>query len=375
MKFFVRLWAMIVKEVLQLRRDRPTMAMMLLIPIMQLVLFGFAINLDPKGLPTAVLTSDHSALARSLTAALGNTGYFRFTHEVATETEANSLLQRGDVQFIITIPPDFMRKLVRGEHPQIIVEADGVDPATITPAMNAVSHTLTQTMATELKGPLGAHRPNTPPIELILHRRYNPAGLTRYNLVPGLIGVILTMTTVMMTSLAVTRERERGTLENLMAMPINPVQVMVGKITPYILIGGLQVAMIVAAGWAVFDVPFFGSFSTFVLATLLYITINLAIGFAISTVAKNPLQAMQMSIFFILPTIMMTGFAFPFRGMPAWAQVIGEVLPTTPYLRIVRGVMLKGATIEHLYADLATLCLMLLVVTAVAIKRYRLTLD
>ena len=373
--FFGRLWAMIIKEALQLRRDRLTFAMMFIVPIVQLVLFGFAINADPKGLPTAVLVSEHSELSRSILAAIGSTGYFTITREAATEAEADALLQRGDVQFVITIPGDLTKKLIRGENPQIAVEADATDPATTGPAMNAVTQAVNQTLARELRGPLATQRPKDAPVEVVLHKRYNPAGITRYNIVPGLLGVILTMTMVMMTALAVTRERERGTMENLLAMPVKPIEVMIGKIAPYVLIGGVQVAVIVIMAKLLFGVPFVGSFWLFAVATLLFITINLAIGFAFSTLAQNQLQAMQMSFFFMLPSILLSGFAFPFRGMPGWAQVIGEAIPATHFLRIVRGLMLKGATAAQMSEELAVLVLMLVIVMAVAISRYRVTLD
>ncbi len=373
--FFARLWAMIIKEALQLRRDRLTFAMMFVVPIVQLVLFGFAINADPKGLPTAVLVSEHSELSRSIIAAIQNTGYFTITREAATEAEADALLQRGDVQFVVTIPADLTKKLVRGEDPQISVEADATDPATTGPAMSAVSQAVNQTLARELKGPLAGERPRDSPVEIVLHKRYNPEGVTRYNIVPGLLGVILTMTMVMMTALAVTRERERGTMENLLAMPVKPIEVMAGKIAPYVLIGMVQVAVIITAARLLFGVPFVGSVGLFAVATLLFITINLAIGFAFSTLAQNQLQAMQMSIFFLLPSILLSGFAFPFRGMPEWAQAIGEFIPATHFLRIVRGLMLKGATVAQMSEQLAVLALMLVVVVAVAISRYRVTLD
>lgn len=373
--FFARLWAMFIKEALQLRRDRLTFAMMFVVPIVQLVLFGFAINADPKGLPTAVLVSEHSQLSRSIVAAIGNTGYFTITREAATEAEADALLQRGDVQFVITIPGDLTKKLVRGENPQISVEADATDPATTGPAMSAVTEAVNQTMRRELTGPLGSQRGKDAPVGIVLHKRYNPEGITRYNVVPGLLGVILTMTMVMMTALAVTRERERGTMENLLAMPVSPLEVMIGKIAPYVLIGAVQVAVIVIMAELMFGVPFVGSFGLFAVATLLFITINLAIGFAFSTLAQNQLQAMQMSFFFMLPSILLSGFAFPFRGMPGWAQAIGEAIPATHYLRIVRGVMLKGVTTAQAAEELAVLVLMLVIVVAVAISRYKVTLD
>jgi ABC-2 type transport system permease protein len=375
MGFLSRLWAMIVKEALQLRRDKLTFAMMFALPIMQLVLFGFAINADPKGLPTAILAYEHSDLSRSLIAAVGSTGYFTIVTEAQTEAEANELLQRGEVQFVITIPPDLRRKLIRGEKPAIAVEADATDPATTGPAISAVAQAVNQTLARELKGPLASLRQGEPPVDVVLHRRYNPEGVTRYNIVPGLLGIILTMTMVMMTSLAVTRERERGTMENLLAMPVRPIEVMAGKIAPYILIGGVQVAVVLMAARVLFGVPFAGSFGLFAVATLLFITVNLAIGFAFSTVARNQLQAMQMSFFFLMPSILLTGFAFPFRGMPGWAQTLGEVLPATHFLRIVRGLMLKAADLQQLSHEIAVLCLMLVIVSALAVSRYRVTLD
>jgi ABC-2 type transport system permease protein len=373
--FFARLWAMFIKEALQLRRDRLTFAMMFIVPIVQLVLFGFAINADPKGLPTAVLVSEHSELSRSILAAIGSTGYFTITREAATEAEADALLQRGDVQFVITIPADLTKKLIRGENPQIAVEADATDPATTGPAMSAVTQAVNQTLAREMKGPLSSQRSKDAPVEIVLHKRYNPEGITRYNIVPGLLGVILTMTMVMMTALAVTRERERGTMENLLAMPVKPIEVMTGKIAPYVLIGAVQVAVILTMARILFAVPFVGSIGLFAVATLLFITINLAIGFAFSTLAQNQLQAMQMSFFFMLPSILLSGFAFPFRGMPDWAQAIGEAIPATHFLRIVRGLMLKGATAAQMSQELAVLTLMLVIVVAVAISRYRVTLD
>lgn len=373
--FFARLWAIMIKEALQLRRDRLTFAMMFAVPIMQLILFGFAINADPRGLPAAVLVSEHSALSRQIVQAIANTGYITITVEAANEAEADELLQRGEVQFVISIPPDLTRRLVRGEQPQVAVEADATDPATTGPAINAITQAVTQTLARELSGPLASHRPKDSPVEVIMHRRYNPEGITRYNIVPGLLGIILTMTMVMMTALAVTRERERGTMENLLAMPVKPFEVMAGKIAPYIVIGGVQVAVVLGASKLLFGVPFAGSFVLFAVATLLFITVNLAIGFAFSTIAQNQLQAMQMSFFFLMPSILLTGFAFPFRGMPGWAQMIGEMMPATHFLRIVRGVMLKAATVPQVAEELAVLCFMLVVVAAVAVSRYRVTLD
>ena len=375
MGFLHRLLAMIIKEGLQLRRDRLTFGMMFGIPIMQLILFGFAINNDPKGLPTAVLASDQSAMTRALVSAIGNTGYFSMNHSVSTEAEADSLLQRGAIQFVITIPGDFTRHLIRHEKAQIVIEADATDPATIGGALAAVNQATSQTLARELGGPLAAYQQGPAPIDVLLHRRYNPEGITRFNVVPGLLGVILTMTMVMMTALAVTRERERGTMENLLAMPVRPIEVMVGKIAPYILIGGIQVLVILTAARILFGVPFEGSVALFAMATLLFITVNLALGFTFSTIAQNQLQAMQMSFFFLMPSILLSGFAFPFRGMPEWAQAIGEVLPVTHFLRVVRALMLKGASFDQIAGEIASLSLMLVIVAVIAVSRYRVTLD
>lgn len=375
MGFLHRLLAMVYKEALQLRRDRLTFAMMFGIPIMQLVLFGFAINNDPKGLPTAVLASDHSAITRSLISTIGNTGYFSFTNAVSTEKEADELLQRGAVQFIITIPGDFTRKLIRRERAQIVIEADATDPATTSGALATVDQAISQTLNREFTGPLALYRTGENSAEVLLHRRYNPESITRYNVVPGLLGIILTMTMVMMTALAVTRERERGTMENLLAMPVRPIEVMVGKIAPYIIIGAIQVSVVLIAAKILFGVPFVGSFTLFGIATLLFITVNLALGFTFSTISQNQLQAVQMSFFFLMPSILLSGFAFPFRGMPEWAQAIGEALPVTHFLRIVRGLMLKGASFEQIASEVAVLLLMLVIVSVVAISRYRVTLD
>jgi len=375
MSVLLRLWAIIVKEVQQLRRDRLTFAMMFGIPIVQLVLFGFAINADPRELPVAILSSDQTQITRAITAAITNTGYFRVVKLASSESEADTLLQRGDVQFVIDIPGDFTRNLIRHQKAQIAIEADATDPATVGPAVSAVNEAVSFTLNRELAGVLSSYRAGAGPVDVILHRRYNPEGITRYNVVPGLLGIILTMTMVMMTALSVTRERERGTMENLLAMPVRPFEVMAGKIAPYILIGGVQVAVVLIAANLMFGVPFAGSFSIFAFATILFITVNLALGFTFSTIAQNQLQAMQMSFFFLMPAILLSGFAFPFRGMPGWAQAIGEVLPTTHFLRIVRGVMLKAATFDQLAPEMAVLALMLVVVSAIAISRYRVTLD
>ena len=375
MGFFSRLMAMIRKEALQLRRDRLTFAMMFGMPIMQLVLFGYAINSDPKGLPSAVMAADNSAITRSIVAALGNTGYFNFVRTATSEAEANDLLQKGEVQFVVTVPADFTRRLIRRERAQIAVEADATDPATTGNALGAVEAAVNAALGHDLVGPLATLAGRPGPVEVIVHRRYNPEGITRFNVVPGLLAIILTMTMVMMTALAVTREYERGTMENLLAMPVRPIEVMIGKIAPYIVIGAVQVVVVLIAARLLFQVPIVGSLTVLALATLLFITVNLAVGFTFSTIADNQLQAMQMSFFFMLPSILLSGFAFPFRGMPGWAQGIGELLPATHFLRIVRGLMLKGASPAEIASEVAALVILLVVVGAVAMSRYRVTLD
>ncbi|RJF85242.1 ABC transporter permease [Azospirillum cavernae] len=372
---FSRLLAVMVKELIQMRRDRLTFAMMVGVPILQLILFGFAINADPKRLPTAVLTADVSPFARSLVAALGNSGYFDIGRAVSGEAELDRLLATGQVQFAITIPAGFSRDLQRGERPVLLVEADATDPAATSNALSALSVIARQALDPDLVGPLAALRSTPDPIELRVHRRYNPEGITQYNVVPGLMGVVLTMTMVMMTALAVTRERERGTMENLLAMPVRPFEVMLGKIVPFIGVGYVQVLLIVGAARLLFGVPIVGSLLLLSAVLVVFIAANLAVGFTFSTLAKNQLQAMQMSFFFFLPSMLLSGFMFPFRGMPGWAQAVGEILPLTHFLRIVRGILLKGNGFADIVGELAPLLAFLLVVTVVALKRYRQTLD
>ena len=370
-----RTLAVFVKEFQQMLRDRLTFAMAVGVPILQLVLFGYAINTDPKGLPTAVVASPGGPLTRSLLAALQNTGYFRIVATGLSEAEADRLIARGDVQFMVAIPPDFERRVLRGEQPPLLVSVDATDPAASGNAIAALNAVATQALAHDLVGPLRALNPGAAPYELRVHRRYNPEGLSRYNIVPGLIGTILTMTMVMLTSLAMTRERERGTMENLLATPVLPAEVMVGKILPYVVIGYVQLGVILGAAWLLFEVPMEGSFVLLMAMIGVFIVANLAVGFTFSTLARNQLQAMQMTFFFFLPSILLSGFMFPFRGMPGWAQQLGEVLPLTHFLRIVRGILLKGNDASLLLAELWPMLAFMLVAGIVALKRYRQTLD
>ncbi|MBI2379605.1 MAG: ABC transporter permease [Gammaproteobacteria bacterium] len=369
-----RLWAVVLKEFIQMRRDRLTFAMMIGIPLIQLTLFGFAINADPKGLPLALRLGEETSLTRSLHAALVQTGYFRLSAVTASEREAERLLATGEAQFVLDVPAGFSRRVWRGESPALLVEADATDPSATGNALAALAQLPATALREDLKGPLA--RPGAPPpFELRIHRRYNPEGISQYNIVPGLMGVILTMTMIMMTALAVTREHERGTMENLLAMPTRPLEVMLGKILPYILIGYTQVAVILLAARYTFAVPMLGSLPLLLAAILVFILANLSVGIMFSALARNQTQAMQMSFFFFLPSILLSGFMFPFRGMPAWAQIIGEVLPLTHFLRIVRGILLKGNGFADIWGHTWPLLLFLLAVLLIGMTRYRQTLD
>ena len=368
-----RLWAMIVKEFTQMRRDRLTFAMMLGIPVIQMLLFGFAINSDPRHLPTAVLLADHGPQARTVLHALENSTYFDFVREVKSETEGRDLLARGQTQFVVNVPENFSRDLLRGDRPAILVEADATDPAATGQAVGSLATLFNQALANDLKGPLAFLAGTDGPIDVRVHALYNPEANTQYNIVPGLMGVILTMTMVMITGLAITRER--GTMETLLSMPTRPAEVLVGKIVPYIMVGYIQVALILAASHWIFHVPMLGNLALLLGAVFVFITANLSLGITISTVAKNQLQAMQMTFFFFLPSILLSGFMFPFRGMPHWAQCLGEIFPLTHFLRIVRGILLKGNGVPDIARDLWPLALFALVVLTVGVKRYRQTLD
>lgn len=371
-----RTLAVFIKEFQQMLRDRLTFAMAIGVPVLQLVLFGYAINTDPKGLPTALVAADTSPMARSIAASLQNTGYFRITHQGTSEAEAERLLAAGEVQFMVVIPPQFGQRLVRGERPAMLLAADATDPSASGNALAALNAAAGQALQRELTGVLRTLQPGPDaPYEVVVHRRYNPEGLSRYNIVPGLVGTILTMTMVMLTSLAMTRERERGTMENLLATPVLPAEVMVGKILPYVLIGYVQLAVILGAAWLLFQVPMEGSVLLLLAMIGVFIVANLGVGFTFSTLARNQLQAMQMTFFFFLPSMLLSGFMFPFRGMPQWAQWLGELLPLTHFLRIVRGIMLKGSEAGLLLGELWPMLAFMTAAAAVALARYRQTLD
>lgn len=370
-----RLWAVVLKEFIQMRRDRVTFGMMVGIPLLQLMLFGFAINSDPRHLPTALRIADHGPFARTLVAALRQSEYFTITREALTEAEAARLLQLGEVQFVINIPEDFSRRLLRGERPTVLVEADATDPAATGPAIAAARALASSVFDRDLIGPLNRLKGKPGPVDFQIHAHYNPENITQFNVVPGLMGVVLTMTMVVITALAITRERERGTMENLLATPVRPFEVMVGKILPYIAVGYVQVTLILIAAHYLFHVPMVGNIALVYVVALLFIAANLAMGITFSTLAKNQLQAVQMAFFFFLPSILLSGFMFPFRGMPEWAQWIGSCLPLTHFLRIVRGILLKGNGLDEISPELWPLLLFLAVAMAVGVKRYRQTLD
>ncbi len=372
---FHRLWAIVLKEFIQMRRDRVTFGMMVGIPLLQLTLFGYAINSDPRHLPTALRSADHGQFARSLVAALRQSEYFSVVREAETEAEAARMLQLGEVQFVVNIPEDFSRRLLRGERPTVLIEADATDPAATGPAIAAARTLAASVFDRDLTGPLARLRAKLGPIDFQIHAHYNPENITQYNVVPGLMGVVLTMTMVVITALAITRERERGTMENLLATPVRPFEVMVGKIIPYIVVGYIQMTLILIAAHFLFQVPMVGSLALVYGVSFLFIAANLAMGITFSTLAKNQLQAVQMAFFFFLPSILLSGFMFPFRGMPEWAQWIGSGLPLTHYLRIVRGILLKGSGLIEISPELWPLLAFLAIAMAIGVKRYRQTLD
>ncbi|MBR0929783.1 ABC transporter permease [Bradyrhizobium sp. CCBAU 53351] len=369
--FLRRSYAMLIKEFIQLRRDRVSFAMIVMLPVMQLMLFGYAINTTPHHLPSAVLLQEDSDLARSILKALENTAYFRFLYEVHDVEDFDNLLKSGKVLFGVEIPRGFERAVRRGDRPALLVAADATDPVAASSAIGSLG----MVVQTALKHDLYIGDPPEMPFEIRAHARYNPAASSSLNIVPGLVGTILTMTMLIFTALSVTREVERGTMESLLSMPIKPVEVMFGKIVPYVLVGFVQAFLIIGIGVGLFGVPVLGNLFLLALLSTLFITTNLSIGYTISTVVQNQLQAMQMSMMFFLPSILLSGFMFPFAGMPTWAQYVGECLPLTHYLRIVRAIMLKGATMQNLRFDTLALAALMLLAMTIAVTRFRRTLD
>ena len=369
-----RINAVLVKEFIQLKRDRLTFGMIVGVPLVELVMFGFAINSDPKHLPAAVFVQDNSAYTRAIVSAFGNSGYFRVVSVNTSEAEGDAQLARGDVAFVVTIPENFTRRLLRNERPQVLLEADASDPASASNALAAAAG-LAQTALAHERLAVAGVTGGAPPFEVVPHRSYNPEGISQYNTVPGLLGVILTMTMVMMPALALTREVERGTMENLLALPVTPLEVMLGKVLPYAGMGAVQVVIILCVAHWVFEVPMQGSYALLGAMLALFIACVSTLGYLISTLARTQMQAMQLTFFFFLPSMLLSGFMFPFRGMPEWAQHIGSLLPLTHFLRIVRGIMLKGAQFADVAPHIWPLALFLLTVATIALTRFRRTLD
>jgi len=372
-----RIVAVMIKEFTQLRRDRITYAMMLMLPLVQLVLFGYAINNDPRHMPAAVVSHDHGRLADAVVATLERTTYVDVKYLPRSEAEMDRLIRRGEVVLALTIPPDFSQRVLKGERAQILAEVDATDPTAAGGVAAAVSALPSFAFKHELKG--AAARPaGKAPFEVVVHRLYNPSGLTSFNIVPGLLAIILSMTLVMMTAMAVTREVERGTMESLLSTPATALEVMIGKLLPYVAVGLVQTTVVLLLSRLLFAVPMpqsaAGWFALSV-GIVLFITSNLALGYLVSTVVRSQLQAMQISMFYMMPSLFLSGFMFPFAGLPGWAQVIGEVIPITHFLRIVRGSMLKGQVLADMGPDLLVLGAFLLAVSAATVARSRTTLD
>ncbi|MDQ8755619.1 ABC transporter permease [Sphingosinicella sp. LHD-64] len=370
-----RTGAVLIKEFIQLTRDRITYALILAVPVIQMLLFGYAINTDPRHLPTAILVQENSVFARSVVSGIANSSYFDINHQVRNAAELDELVRTGQVQFAITIPGDFTRRVVRGDRAQILVEADATDPTATGSALAALAQLPREALRRDLTGAVAPPADPEQPFEIVVHRRYNPENITAYNIVPGLLGIVLTLTLVMMTAIGVTREQERGTMESLLATPVQPLEVMIGKLAPFVIVGMIQTALILIIGRVLFGVPMAGGWPGLILGTTLFIIGSLGLGFLISTLTRTQLQAMQLSVFYLLPSILLSGFMFPFRGMPDWAQWLGTLIPVTHFLRIVRGALLKGQGFADMGPSLLALAVFVCAVAALALARYRTTLD
>ncbi|TIV98667.1 MAG: ABC transporter permease [Mesorhizobium sp.] len=372
---FARLGALLIKEFIQMRRDRITFAMMLGVPLLQLVLFGFAINNDPKSLPTALVAMSNDQYTRAMVSALQMTGYYRFDHVSESAAEAEMLMAKGAVLFVVTIPADFARRVERGDSPQILIEADATDPSAASGAISTLSKVASQALLRAQGMQATAAETAKQQLQVVVHQRYNPEGISQYNIVPGLLGVILQMTMVMMTAMALTRETERGTMENLLAMPSSPTEIMLGKVLPFLVVGAVQVTVVLAAAKLLFGVPFVGSLTLLLSSVLVFVLSLVLLGYTISTLARSQMQAMQLTFFFFLPSLLLSGFMFPYRGMPGWAQILGEIFPLTHFLRITRAVMLKGADFSAVAAEIGWLAVFVAAFAGAALLRFRRTLD
>jgi ABC-2 type transport system permease protein len=371
----VRWWSIVLKEFTQLRRDRLTFAMIVGIPIVQMAIFGYGINTNPRHLDTAIISADSSDITRAFIRAMQDSSYFKIVGTLPDEAAGRDALARGKVLFVLNIPAGFTRQLLRGERPVLMIEADATDPTATAYALASLNGIVQSVTQKEITGPLAVLQGKPAPFSVTVHQFYNPENITQYNVVPGLMGVILTLTMVLMTGLAITRERERGTMENLLAMPATPIEVMSGKLIPYIGIGLIQATIILLAARFVFEVPFFGSVGAVYLSTLLFIAANLTVGITFSSLARNQLQAVQLGIFYFLPNILLSGFMFPFKGMPGWAQGIGNLLPLTYFNRLIRGILLKGNGWADSWQSVWPLAMFTLILMGVAVVTYRRTLD
>lgn len=370
-----RLLAVMIKEFIQMMRDKTTISMIIGIPLMQLILFGYAINTNPRNLPTAVVNPENSIFSRRILTSMENSTYFKFISTPTDAEEARLLLQTGKVQFIVSFPPDFSRDLVKGLHPPLLLETDATDPAATSRAISVFSDLANSTLNEDLKGALYLLKPELPPYRPLVHAKYNPLAITAYNIVPGLLGVVLTMTMVIVTALVITRENEHGTMETLLSTPLKPMEVMAGKLIPFVIVGFIQVVLILVMAKLLFSVPSQGSILLLLLLSIPFIAANLSVGLTFSTLASNQLQAVQSAMFFFLPSILLSGFMFPFRGMPEWAQWVGSALPLTHYLIIVRGILLKGNGFFEVWQEIIPIFLFTVVVLFIGFKRYRKTLD
>lgn len=372
---FLRLWGIVIKEFTQFKRDHSTFAMVISLPIIQLILFGLAINTNPKYLPAALINFDNGPFSRTLIHELENTQYFTFNHFPQSENEAKKMMATHQVLFILTIPSDFSHKLIRHERPSALLEVDGTDPVSVAYAISAATTLMPSVFQYDLYGTLKDLNPKPGPASLRVHTKYNPTAITQYNIVPGLLGTVLTMTFVMVASMALTRERERGTMETLLSTPVLPMEVIIGKAVPFIVVGYVQVIIVIWIATFLFSIPLLGSFLLLLMVTLPFILANLFVGIMISTLAKTQLEASQVSTFFFLPSMLLSGFAFPFKGMPMWAQWLGNILPLTHFINIIRGIMLKGIGVMDIWVDLWPILVFMLLMFFIAVKRYHQTLD
>ncbi|HTM46761.1 MAG TPA: ABC transporter permease [Polyangiaceae bacterium] len=367
-----RQWAIARKELLQLKRDRATLAMMVVLPVMQLLLFGYAINTDVRHIPTVVYDQDQSAGSRDLWRSMEATRFYDVVGQVRSYQEVERAIRSGMARVALVVPPRFSSDLKRGRtaHAQLVV--DGSDPQVVASATNTAASLVaarsSELVLTRLSKVSGA-KPQ-PAIELEPNTWYNPDLRTAIYVVPGLIGVILTMTMVMLTSMAIARERERGTLEQLIVSPVKNIELMIGKILPYVIIGYVQMTLVLFVGRAIFGVPLVGSLPLLYCLVFVFISANLALGLVFSTLAKTQQQAMQMSFFFLLPNILLSGFMFPFEGMPKPAQWIAQGLPLTHFLRVVRGITLKGAGFEDVVGEVIWMGGILTVLVTLATLRF-----